>query len=214
MRAGEVTLIAGANGVGKSALLYDLYKSMPLGGATYYPGHRQITFNNGWDNLQQDMTQLVSNFYNHYDAFNRYKGSWGEDHFKSVVKKLGNRETIYRGELFLRIRDEEAAAIAEAKELQSPLGHLNAIFSAAGLMISLSLDETGLLVSRGEARYRIDQMSDGERAALFVVGAILTQQSDTIIMIDEPETARYRAARASRRDGKPPYRLAGEPLSV
>lgn len=184
---GSITLVAGANGAGKSALLYELFRRLPAQAAAYYPGHRQITFNNGWDNLQQDMLQLSQYFHSQTGNFNRYKSSWAEDHFKMVVKKLQNMESKYRGDLFERFREGAPDALEEARGKASPLGRLNAVFGSAGLAVRLSIDEFGLLVTRGSDTYRVDQMSDGERAALFLVGAIITQAADTVILIDEPE---------------------------
>ncbi len=40
-----ITLIAGPNGVGKSALLYQIYRSLGFAAAVYMPGHRQINLN-------------------------------------------------------------------------------------------------------------------------------------------------------------------------
>lgn len=53
--------------------------------------------------------------------------------------------------------------------------------------MSLTIDPLGLLVCRGDSKYQIDQMSDGERAAFFLAGAIITQDVDSTILIDEPE---------------------------
>lgn len=93
LSAGSVTIVAGANGVGKSALLFQMYRSLGHGNSAYYPGHRQIIFNNNWDSLQQDIETLMKNLYAHPNSFSRYKGAWSEDQFKSVVRKLQNMET-------------------------------------------------------------------------------------------------------------------------
>ncbi len=68
---GSVTLVVGPNGVGKSALLQDLYRRLPTGLANYYPGHRQITFSHGWENLQMSLTDLDLNLFQQFDSFNR-----------------------------------------------------------------------------------------------------------------------------------------------
>lgn len=187
LAAGTVTIIAGANGVGKSALLFQMYRSLGAGNSAYYPGHRQIIFSNSWDSLQQDIETLTKNLYAHPNAFSRYKGAWSEDQFKAVVRKLQNMETQYNRNIVGAIKRDDDIVVRKAKGQESPIDQLNAVFQAAGLVVSLTIDSLGLLVRRGNSTYRIDQMSDGERAAFFLAGAIITQDRDSTILIDEPE---------------------------
>jgi ABC-type multidrug transport system ATPase subunit len=187
LKAGDVAVVAGANGTGKSALIYQIYRELPQGLSSYYPGHRQISFNGGWDNFGQDMEVMPKTFHANSDHFNRYKSSWAEDHFKSIVRKLQNAEARHNQQIVFRIRGDDKDAVKDAKRIDNPLGIMNSIFSASGLAVRLDVDEIGLRVNREDSIYRVDQMSDGERAALFIVGAVLTQQTDTVVLIDEPE---------------------------
>jgi energy-coupling factor transporter ATP-binding protein EcfA2 len=185
--SGSVTIISGPNGVGKSALLHQIYRMIPEGASSYYPGHRQITFNSGLDNMGMDLVQLSRNLWNGHDAFSRYKGNWGEDHIKSIMKKLQNSEASYNQDIVERFRIGDSSAPKHAKQRQSPFYKINAIFSMAGLPIRLRIDTLGIMANRYGSEYRIDQLSDGERAALFLVGAVLTQEPGSIILLDEPE---------------------------
>lgn len=185
--SGQSFMVAGPNGVGKSALLYMMYRAIGAGRAEYYPGHRQITFNQGWDTLGQDIDQLKTNLYTHIEVFNRYKNHWSEDMFKSVVKRLTRADAAYNSRIVAAITrsPEEAKRIKE--EFPGPVDVLNRVFSTARLPISFVLSAGGLRARRAGMEYDIDQLSDGERAALLITGAAIVQDPYTILAIDEPE---------------------------
>lgn len=186
MSAGDVLIVAGPNGVGKSALLHELYTGLPQSAAAYYPGHRTITFNHGWDNLSQDIGALEGHLYTQRSAFNRYKGSWGDDHVKAVIRKLQNAEAAYNRAIVEFM--QAGGSLPEFDTVNAgPITKLNSIFMSSGLRVQFGIDNLGLRVSRGIEQYRIDTMSDGERAALFIVGAALVQAPGTVLLIDEPE---------------------------
>lgn len=182
---GSTTLVAGPNGVGKSALLVQLYRSFPLGMATYLPGHRQVNFNNGWNTIAQDATQLIKNMFQHTEHFNRYKGSWAEDQFKATIQSLLNAEGAFNREF--RIRVAEGGPTSSGLMRLSPIDTLNLVFEGARLPVRFVLNNDGLSAKREGSIYSIDAMSDGERAALFIVATIVTQKDNTTVLIDEPE---------------------------
>lgn len=182
---GEITLVVGPNGVGKSAFLYQIYRSQPVGGAEYYPGHRQLYFNHGWENSHLSENDLSQNLYSQVNAFNRYKGQFTEDQFKSVLRKITNLESSFNREMIESIRENPDHAVG-LKFRNSPLDKLNKVFAAAGLPISFTFGRNGLQARREESEYSIDQLSDGERAALLLTGSIISKPSGLIIF-DEPE---------------------------
>lgn len=188
---GSITLVTGPNGVGKSALLVTLYRALPQGVGTYLPGHRQINFNNGWETIGQDATQLITNLFQHFDSFNRYKGHWAEDQFKSTIKRLLHTESSYnrnfRGTISDIIATDNAKAVELSKARTSPIDTLNLIFEEARLPVSFTLTADGLSANREGISYQIDAMSDGERAALFIVSTMVTQSDNSVVLIDEPE---------------------------
>lgn len=181
MKAGTVTMVTGPNGVGKSAFLYSVYRGIGAGRSEYYPGHRQINFNNGWDNLGQDITQLKLNQYTHIDNFNRYKSAWSEDHFKSVVRRLAQADAAYNAKLIIELK------AGRDSDIIGPLEKLNIVFESARMAVRFVSTPLGIRAERQTIQYDIDQMSDGERAAYFVAAAIIVQEPFTILIIDEPE---------------------------
>lgn len=184
---GSVTLIAGPNGVGKSALLAALFRSLPQGVATYLPGHRQINFNNGWETAGQDAAQLMTNMFQHIDSFNRYKSAWAEDQFKTTLRRLLNLEAAYNREFRYHFSEGRYEEAVSGSIRLSPVDTLNLIFEGARLPVRFKLTGEGISAEREGSTYPIDAMSDGERAALFIVAAIVGQSDNTVVLIDEPE---------------------------
>lgn len=183
----SVTLVTGPNGAGKSALLYQLYRALPQGAATYLPGHRQINFNNALDQIGQDIAQLQLNAYNHFDAFNRYKGAWSEDQFKATLRVLMHAESAFNRNFRHQVAACGVAAIPSASLRDSPVDTLNLVFSTSGFQVSFILDDRGLTAIKAGKSYSVEALSDGERAALFIASALITQPAATTLLIDEPE---------------------------
>ena len=73
------------------------------------------------------------------------------------------------------------------------LDELNGVFEAARLEVRVILTGGTLKAQNGEHVYGLDRMSDGERAALLLVGAILVRPINGRIAIDEPERHLNRA---------------------
>lgn len=187
LRPGAITLIAGPNGVGKSALLYQIYRSVGLGATSYLPGHRQINLNQSIETLQQDVLQLRQNSFNSYDAFNRYKGAWAEDQFKAILRTLVNLEHVYNRSFRKSVAVGGLKKAKSASLKDSPIDMLNVIFSHAALPVRFHLGSGGLTADRSGNSFAVEALSDGERASLFIVAAIITQDAGTALLIDEPE---------------------------
>ena len=173
--------------MGKSAFLAVIYRSLPLGPTTYLPGHRQIIFNNGVETVGQDAAQLRQNLYQHHDNFGRYKNSWAEEQFKSIVRALVNAEAAYNRDFRHRAASGQTEIDSYARTESSPLDILNNLFKTARLPVQFVLNTGGIEAERLGSIYAIDALSDGERAALFLSAAIIVQPSNSVILIDEPE---------------------------
>lgn len=183
---GQVHLIVGPNGVGKSALLQDMYRSQSPGYVSYYPGHRQITFSHGLDNLQMSFLDLTNNLFSQTEGFNRYKSVWPEEQFKHILKRLQNAENAYNHELLDKVRSE-----TDDQDLLhqqgSPIQLLNRIFEEARMAVRFLLSDDGLSAFRSGSVYTVDRLSDGERAALFMAAAVVGRRTEGSVLIDEPE---------------------------
>ena len=188
LSSGTIIIIAGPNGVGKSALLAELYRLLGEDVATYLPGHRQINFNTNWDAIQSGVEALYKRLFEHADHFNRHKNSWAEEQFKSELRILQNRENEFNRNNLKLIKSRGSFLPHTDSCNDSPIDIVNKIFSQANFSICFGLDETGISVSRrGSESYSVEAMSDGERAALYICAAFCNRSSGSVLLIDEPE---------------------------
>lgn len=184
-RIGEVSVIVGPNGVGKSALLDEISIRFP--DYEKFSGYRQISFQNeDIDQLGQSLDAFQLMMKQSMQSVNRYRNPWGEQHLKSVIRRLSNAIAQAREDLITTIAS--GAAYGDGIVLHPQvLDNLNNIFQAAGIPVAFGLRGGVLTARRAENWYSIDRLSDGERAALLLAGAILIQQPGSFLIIDEPE---------------------------
>jgi hypothetical protein len=93
---------------------------------------------------------------------------------------------------FLSGEPEEAHKITET----DPVLQINQVFKACGFDLTLSVDKNSTyIVSKKNVAdpYGIDQMSDGERAALILIGTALLSEPGQVITVDEPERHMHRS---------------------
>lgn len=184
--------LAGPNGVGKSALLHSLYREFPQDKIEILSGHRQIHFESeDIDQIGQTMQELARSRHQSADSHNRYRNAWSEGHLRSIVKRIlqiENQANRDMRELALARRSESELTIFFEKR-PSPLDQINEIFEVARLSVRVFLSEGVMRARRTESgnAYTIDRMSDGERAALLLIGTVLVAPENTVVAVDEPE---------------------------
>lgn len=182
--------IVGPNGSGKSALILWLYR-MNHGNAVRITAHRQ-----NW--MQSNSIPFAPN--QKVTTHNQIKGQdnqpsarWQEWNPASRIGLTISDIIDAENHLSRRVRahlveGKTSEALVSANK-KSPLDNINDMFSSAGIPITLSIsEESSLFASKsGSLPYSIASLSDGERAALLIAGAVLTAPSQSLILIDEPE---------------------------
>lgn len=187
LKTGEVLAVVGPNGVGKSALVEELSRSLTAyGSLERFSGHRQISFQSeNVGEFGQTLESFQAQILNHQQV-NRLRNPWGDQHLQSVVKRLMNRQHQDNHDFLEAVRSgRDITEVSEENILM--LDELNGVFEAARLTIKIVLQDGNFKAKRGSNTYGIDRMSDGERAALLLVGAILVRPTSTWIIFDEPE---------------------------
>lgn len=186
LETGKTIFVTGPNGVGKSSLLAEISHEARRNGArveTFF-GSREIKFqSDDVDQVGQSLDQLESQLQH---SVTRFRHPWGEQHLKSVVRRLVDLQAQATHDIF---QAQEDGATFEEARARYPLAinSANGIFEAARLPIQIKLTAGRLRAQRDNVEYGINRLSDGERAALLLVGAVLVQPADSFIFIDEPE---------------------------
>lgn len=186
--SGDVNIIAGPNGSGKSALLNQAYRAFGPGQAEFLPGHRQITFNNdNIDWMQMPADQLTTNMFANPEAHGRHKSVWSEDHFKLTIKNLLSQDIEFSGKIVEAVQSGNSVFLERIKSQRTPIQRLNDVFQVARLPIEIFLLNGSVRARREGNIYTVDRLSDGERAAMFLVSNILSRPQNSVVLIDEPE---------------------------
>jgi ABC-type multidrug transport system ATPase subunit len=186
LKSGAVFAVVGPNGVGKSALLEEMFGQLRHHADTEkFSGHRQIYFQSddvdaiglSWSALQQNLSN---------ESVNRLRNPFGEQHLRSVIRRIIDRQNQDNHDMMQDIRSGTSLEDAEARH-SIMLDELNGVFSAARMAVDFVIDGGTLRARRSGIVYGIEKMSDGERAALLVAGAVLVRPPSSCIIIDEPE---------------------------
>ena len=194
---GEILYVLGPNGTGKSALVHHL-NSVHNTRSRWIPPHRKTSFQSGGSNLtaanKEQQEQNLQNLAMQPDA------RW-IDHNPDVRVNRAIFDLLQkRSQLSQRIADAVRADDgAKAKKIancnEDPLDALSGLLSDANLPFKFLVDRNATIVATksGSERYSVAEMSDGERNALLLAAEVLTVQSDTLILIDEPEQHLHRS---------------------
>lgn len=185
LKAGEVIIIAGPNGVGKSALLDEIYRSTKPK-SDRLTGFRQIHFQSSdVEDVGFNLEDLLRNL-GDQRSFSRYRNHWSEQHLKSYMRRFKDSELQALADT---VSDQEngASLLVARDKNPSPLKRLNSVLAVGKLPVSIVVADGTIKATRGEEPFSIDRMSDGERAALLMVASTLIQPTGNCLLIDEPE---------------------------
>ena len=111
---------------------------------------------------------------------------------------LGQLDSLRIHYLDKRVQALEVGLSDDAQKMKQkdPLVQINQIFESIGLKISVSVDKTSnYMVKKDEfdAEFGIQNMSDGERAALILISKVVLAEDGQTITIDEPERHMHRS---------------------
>ena len=120
----------------------------------------------------------------------------GSQRTKSTLHALHTAQRI-RDRRVVKLLDSGARekGLAHQQESRDPLTRITQFFKAAHLPIALSLDDSDgrFVATRGDATYPINELSDGERSALLLGAAVISEAEGTLFLIDEPERHLHRS---------------------
>lgn len=180
---GETVIVTGPNGVGKSGFISELVAPANVHIERFY-GNRQINFSSS--DTDHPGTPLDGLFTTLRSAVKRYYNPWSEQHLKAVIRRIIDLQAQASQDIVVAMRGGATLAEAELKHAL-PVDQVNECFKSAQLAVSFALQDGHLMASRDSSVYTLDKLSDGERAALLLVGAIVVQPKESFVLIDEPE---------------------------
>lgn len=195
--SGEQLFILGANGTGKSSLMQSIY-SQNRNRAHQIAAHRQNWFDVNEIYLPpQQRTQQATQL-SHFDVqpFARWKDQNAGMRVGMTLLDLTDAENA-RARLITAAVDGKQLSAAQQKSdaMTSPIARINGLLQGANIPVRLTLNPSNALVAVREngAEYSVSELSDGERNALLVAGAVLTVPDSTLVLIDEPERHLHRS---------------------
>lgn len=106
-----------------------------------------------------------------------------------VIADLIDSDNKLSRELADAYRSGNEAEAARLATKPQPLAEITELFAGSGISIKLEVGENSTITARknGGTSYSIALLSDGERAALLIAGAVLTAKRGALILVDEPE---------------------------
>ena len=196
LNVGNVLFVLGPNGSGKSSLMWH-FANNNTEYSQRISAHRQT-----WINADSvDMTPASKNqIEGHMRSWDhrmqsRYRDEYASQRAIITMFELINLENHLAREIakFYRLGDMDSADHVAHKD--APIATINdlLVHSNIPICISISSKERLLASKNGGPKYSVAELSDGERNAILIAGAVLTAPSGNLLIIDEPERHLHRS---------------------
>ena len=196
LKRGEILFVLGANGSGKSGLISRLFNDHNQS-AKRISAHRQTWFtSNTLDLTPHGRESLESNIRSQdQQDYSRWRQEYAAERAGAAIYDLLDADTMLARTIANLVRDGEIAAAQAKVKSPSPIQAVNDLLQLSNLPIEISIEKRQKVVAsrNGSAAYSVAELSDGERNAFLIAADILTAESGTLILIDEPERHLHRS---------------------
>ena len=196
LKRGEILFVLGANGSGKSGLISRLFNDHNQS-AKRISAHRQTWFtSNTLDLTPHGRESLESNIRSQDQQDNsRWRQEYAAERAGAAIYDLLDADTMLARTIANLVRDGKIAAAQAKVKSPSPIQAVNDLLQLSNLPIEISIEKRQKVVAsrNGSAAYSVAELSDGERNAFLIAADILTAESGTLILIDEPERHLHRS---------------------
>ena len=194
--AGEMLFVLGANGTGKSSLMFHFAQNN-AGKTRKISAHRQTWMNT--DTL--DMTpatkleteQQIQN--TDREQQSRYRDDYAAQRASMTIYDLIDAENVRARGIAALVDADDMESAAKASKEEAPITIINELLRQSNIPINISIRENERVMASkdGGPEYSAAELSDGERNALLIAGNVLTASSGTLLVIDEPERHLHRS---------------------
>ena len=196
LEAGERLFVLGANGTGKSSLMFHFTQSN-RGRTRKISAHRQTWMNtDALDMTPATKMQTEQSIQNiDQQQKSRYRDDYAGQRASMTIYELIDAENVRAREIAAFVDGGDMEAAAEASKKEAPITIINELLLQSNIPIAISIRENERVMAtknRGP-EYSAAELSDGERNALLIAGDILTAPSGSLLVIDEPERHLHRS---------------------
>lgn len=190
---GDIFFVLGANGVGKSTLLHQIYARNPEA-YQRISAHRQTWFSSNHVSLTaRDRQRSDENFRSNDQSSGRWKEWSPEARIDVAIFDIVAAENRVAQDIAKAVRAGDSAAIVKLAAKAGPIEILNTLFRLSNLPLAVELQGDSLFAKRGDDRYGVEKLSDGERTALLLAATVLTAPAGKVFLVDEPERHLHRS---------------------
>lgn len=195
---GDMFFMLGANGSGKSSLLYKLLNDIKSNNRVLMSAYRMNSFDK--DKVDYSVGKYFSQESSVKQEYNPSSRRYSLNIFHQEEENLFTLQQLIHASLSNAIQLQQK--VKTGKQVKNTdaiteIDQLNSILKKSGFVIELFLNNENILMARNNAyapcrEYSIQQLSDGERAAIIISSNILCAEPGSFIYLDEPERHLHR----------------------
>jgi len=196
VNVGEMLLILGANGTGKSSLMH-AFASAKQSKSRRIAAYRQMWFNSGSPEMTGKARAQAEQRFAMSDRMEtaRWKDQQGGQRTKVAIYDLIDSENMRAHKIAKAFDQDNSAPVEVLCATESVFKVLNRMLRLANINITVSIANNDEIVAtrNGSEPYSIAKLSDGERNAILIAANVLTVPPGTHLLIDEPERHLHRS---------------------
>lgn len=193
---GQCIFVLGANGTGKSSLMYKFYSAHPAT-SQRISAHRQTWFSSSSVTLSPEQKRNTeTNISNSdTDAQSRWKDDYAAQRANIAIYDLIDAENIRARTIAGAVDCGDIDLAKTLSKKDAPIKIINELLRLSNIPIEISVkqNEQVLASKSGSQPYSVAELSDGERNALLIAASVLTVLPGTLLLIDEPERHLHRS---------------------
>lgn len=196
LKEGNALFVLGANGVGKSTLMQNLFQQNPNHSKRIL-AHRQTWIPDNSMSMtatQKKQTEQAIKVKDR-DINTRYRDDYSGSRAIISIFDLINSENVRNRNIANAVDNKSIKLALAHSEEQAPIDAINEIFAMSNIPIVITTNEIQELFAskNGSPPYSISELSDGERNALLISADVLTTKPNHLIILDEPERHLHRS---------------------
>ena len=193
LSVGDRVFLLGPNGTGKSSFLQSLMRWQNSGASVIrVAAHRQMWTESGAIGMTAINREQHEKNVSHWDRDEkaRYSDRGGAERVHALLFDLVNEQIRLDQEVARHGRaDPGGIQFKLARSEETPVDKLNRLLASAQLKIAVKVDGLRAVQAQrnGGDPFDFAEVSDGERAAIFLAATVLIAPPDAVLLLDEPE---------------------------